>query len=125
LVTLTIVNNFHEEFLKNLRDYRKEQHISQEKLAEMCGVATSTIGGIESANQNPSFEIILKIAKALNIHPADLFLRDASKTQNQELYRKYQNLIKNCEYIPESHQTAILQLAQSLAEASPEYGAKN
>ena len=38
------------------------------------------IGNIESGKAKPSFENILKIAAALKIHPADLFLRNASTT---------------------------------------------
>ncbi|MBQ2295249.1 MAG: helix-turn-helix transcriptional regulator [Spirochaetales bacterium] len=71
---------FQDDFIKNLKFYRKEKHISQEKLAELCDCATSTIGCIESYNQLPSFEMIEKIATALDIHPADLFLRNASVT---------------------------------------------
>ena len=59
---------------------RKELNYTQEKLAELCDCATSTIGCIESYIKLPSFEMIEKIATALNIHPADLFLRNASTT---------------------------------------------
>lgn len=39
------------------------------------------ISGIESKKNFPSFELIVKIAYALEIHPADLFLRNASQTR--------------------------------------------
>lgn len=71
---------FQEEFVKNLKYYRTEKGISQEKLAEKCECATATIGCIEICRQLPSFEMIVKIAAALKIHPADLFLRNASTT---------------------------------------------
>ncbi len=71
---------FQEEFVNNLKYYRKEKGISQEKLAESCDCATATIGCIEIFRQLPSFEMIVKIAAALKIHPADLFLRNASTT---------------------------------------------
>lgn len=38
------------------------------------------IDNIESGKANPSFENACKIATALGIHPADLFLRNASST---------------------------------------------
>ena len=69
-----------EEFIKNLKFYRNERRISQEKLAESCDCATGTIGCIECGKTMPSFEMIGKIAAALQIHPADLFLRNASTT---------------------------------------------
>lgn len=68
------------DFVENLKFYRKQKGISQEKLAEMCDCATATIGCIEIYRQLPSFEMIVKIAAALKIHPADLFLRNASST---------------------------------------------
>ena len=72
--------DFQEEFVENLKFYRKQKGISQEKLAELCDCATATIGCIEIYRQLPSFEMIVKIAAALKIHPADLFLRNASTT---------------------------------------------
>lgn len=72
--------DFQEDFVENLKFYRKQKGISQEKLAEMCDCATATIGCIEIYRQLPSFDMITKIAAALKIHPADLFLRNASST---------------------------------------------
>ncbi|MBR4823967.1 MAG: helix-turn-helix transcriptional regulator [Spirochaetaceae bacterium] len=72
--------NFQEDLITNLKFYRKEKGISQERLAEMCDCATSTIGCIECGRQTPSFELLVKIADALRINPADLFLRNASTT---------------------------------------------
>ncbi|MBQ5569629.1 MAG: helix-turn-helix transcriptional regulator [Treponema sp.] len=72
-----------EEFIKNLKFYRNEKKISQEKLAEACDCATGTIGCIECGKALPSFEMIVNIAAALKIHPADLFLRNASSTVSE------------------------------------------
>lgn len=74
------VSDLQEEFIKNLKYYRNEKKISQEKLAESCDCATCTIGCIECGRTLPSFEMIDKIASALGVHPADLFLRNASST---------------------------------------------
>ena len=41
------------------------------------------ISGIESRKNFPSFELLLKIAYALEVHPADLFLRNASKNREE------------------------------------------
>ena len=67
---------------EKLKSLRKEKNISQEKLSELCDCATSTIGCIEIGRQAPSFEMIINIANALKIHPADLFLRNSSTTVN-------------------------------------------
>ncbi len=72
--------DFQEDFIQNLKFYRKKKDISQEKLAELCDCATSTIGCIECGRQTPSFDLLVKIANALNINPADLFICNASTT---------------------------------------------
>lgn len=88
------MSDYRKEFIANLKYYRKQKSITQEKLAELCDVATSTIGCIESAQQYPSFELLYKIAEVLKIHPADLFLRDASNTKELEIVHKLNSLPK-------------------------------
>ena len=80
MLKIGIVSAIQEEFIKNLKYYRNEKGFSQEKLAESCDCATGTIGCIECGKTMPSFEMIDKIASALQIHLADLFLRNASTT---------------------------------------------
>ena len=87
--------HFQDDLILNLKFYRKERGISQEKLAEACECATSTIGCIECGRQTPSFELLVKIADALEINPADLFLRNASTT-----VKNTKNLLKT-ELIPQ------------------------
>lgn len=111
------MDKYQAEFINNIKSYRKEKGLSQEKLAELCNVSTSTIGCIESAHQNPSIDLVFRIAEALSIHPADLFLRDSSKVQDRELYSKYHELLLNCEHLPEKHQQIVNQLVKSLAES--------
>lgn len=113
-------NNF-EEFRLNLRYYRELRGWSQSQLAIQADSSNGQIGNIESGKAFPSFDLIYRLATALQIHPADLFLRDSSKIQNRELYTKYHDLIKNCEFISEPQQVAVRNLAQSLAEATPDY----
>lgn len=115
------MDKYQEAFVENLKYYRKQMGLSQEQLAEKCGISTSSIACYESFHQNPSFDQIIKLSNALSIHPADLFMRDASKIQNQDLFRKYQELIQYCEQIPEYQQTSVKHLAKSLAEQPSEY----
>jgi len=64
--------NILEVFGTNVQKYRKEQHISQEKLAEIAGVHRTYIGMIERAEKNITLRNMEKIAKALNIHITEL-----------------------------------------------------
>lgn len=65
-------NNILKIFGENVQKYRKEQQISQEKLAELSGVHRTYIGMIERAEKNITLRNIEKIAKALKIEIIEL-----------------------------------------------------
>lgn len=115
------MDEYSEEFRKNLKYYREQKGWSQSELAIQADSSNGQIGNVEAGKAFPSLDLVFRIAKALSIHPADLFLRDASKAQNRELYSKYHELITNCEHLPEYQQQSVKQLAQSLAENKPPY----
>lgn len=53
---------------KNIKKYRKEKGLSQDKLARLADVAHATIIKIESGGiQSPTIDTVQKIAKALDI----------------------------------------------------------
>ena len=119
------MENYANEFRMNLKFYREQRGWSQAELAIQANSSNGQIGNVESGKASPSIDLVFRIAKALSIHPADLFLRDASKAQDRELYSKYHELLTNCEFLPEYQQKSVKQLAQSLAEAEPAYRASN
>lgn len=70
-------------FIANLKYYRGKRGLSQAKLAECCNCQPGTIGCIESGRQFPSFDLLFKMADVLQVHPADLFLRNASDVMEE------------------------------------------
>ena len=66
-----------------MKFYREQAGFSQTYLSILCNCGTGTIGGIESGKAKPSFDMMIKIANALNINPADFFIRNASKNKNE------------------------------------------
>ncbi|MBI4688081.1 MAG: helix-turn-helix transcriptional regulator [Nitrospirae bacterium] len=60
-------------FGKNVRIYRENRGISQEKLASLCSLHRTYIGSIERGERNISLENIQKIANALEVKITDLF----------------------------------------------------
>lgn len=62
-----------KEFGKTIRDYRIKKSISQEALSFECELDRTYIGSIERGERNVSLINIVKISKALNIHPSNLF----------------------------------------------------
>ena len=80
------------DFILNMKYYRTKRNISQAQLAEECDCSNGMIGAIEAGRAKPSFDMIVSIATALKIHPADLFLRDSSITRS-ELKNQIENII--------------------------------
>ncbi len=69
-----------EIFKANLKYYRKQNHYTQEKLAELIDCNPKYITEIESRAKFPSPETIDALAKALNITPEQLFRSEGCPT---------------------------------------------
>ena len=85
-----------EIFRLNMKYYREKLGISQSQLSIICDCGTGTIGGIESGKAKPSFDMLIKIAEALKITPADLFIRDVSKSKleiKKEIKLQFDNML--------------------------------
>ena len=65
--------NLQTIFISNMKRFRKQKHITQEKLAEMCETDTCYIGQIETFRRFPSIQLIEKISNALEVEPWVLF----------------------------------------------------
>ena len=61
-------------FGTNLRKYRMEQGVSQEKFAEKCGLHRTYISDIERFQRSIALENVQKIADALGIDTYKLFI---------------------------------------------------
>ncbi len=61
-------------FRNNVKFYRKQLNISQEKLAELSDLSTNYIGDIERTNRKVTIDTIEKVAKGLNIDPTLLLV---------------------------------------------------
>ena len=62
-------------FGANVREQRRQLGLSQEQLAEACGLHRTYVGAIERGERNLSLLNIVRLADALSVTPADL-LRD-------------------------------------------------
>jgi transcriptional regulator with XRE-family HTH domain len=61
-------------FGERLRELRTERNLSQEQLAELASLDRNYIGQIERAERNVALVNIVRIAKALEVEPAELFV---------------------------------------------------
>ena len=78
---------YQQEFIANVKKNRIKNGFSQAHFAELCGVATGTIGNIECGIAKLSFDLIIKMAEIFQIHPALLFSEnpavDYAEIQNE------------------------------------------
>ena len=58
---------------KRIKEIRKNVGLTQEKLAELIDIETTTLSGIESGRHYPSLPTLEKIAKNLNVSLMNLF----------------------------------------------------
>ena len=63
-------------FGSNVRKYRTQKHLSQERFAELCGLHRTYISDIECFRRSISLDNTQKIADALEIDSYMLFLEE-------------------------------------------------
>lgn len=56
----------------NLKVARVKKNLTQKQLAELVGVSSSTINRIETGNQIPKVDILLKLAEILEVSAEEL-----------------------------------------------------
>ena len=100
--------DFKKAFGAKVKYYRLLNEYSQERLAELIGVSSNTIGYIERGKNPISFTKLPTLCSALKIEPHQLFISDLNqntskigkinkmlKTANDRQLNIIANLIKN------------------------------
>ena len=65
--------NILKGFGQNLKDIRATKNLSQEKLAHIADLDRTYISGVERGVRNISLINIIRLAKALEVPPSELF----------------------------------------------------
>ena len=83
----------------NIKERRRFLGISQVKLAEKVNTAPTYIAMIELEKRSPSFEMLERIAAALNIDPPDLFSKkayavDLIKGFHEAVFSEFEKVLK-------------------------------
>jgi DNA-binding XRE family transcriptional regulator len=82
-------------FAQNLKKSRRKCGLTQAQLAEKVEVSTHHIAMIELARHCPTFDLVERIANALNIEIYQLFVDSLSP--REEMERLYQTVARDIE----------------------------
>lgn len=59
-------------FIEILKDVRKQAGLTQAQLAKRIGVSTILISMVESGQKQASKSLIVKLARAMDVHPSSI-----------------------------------------------------
>lgn len=68
---------------KAIRQLRQQKGISQEELADLCGLHRTYISDVELGKRNVSLENIERLAQALDANVSDVFV-EIERTDSEE-----------------------------------------
>ena len=71
-------------FSENLKKIRRDNHLSQEQLAELLGVSRQAISKWESAQAYPEMDKIIAICNRFHLNIDDLLYRDIKEVKGEE-----------------------------------------
>jgi transcriptional regulator with XRE-family HTH domain len=72
----------------NLRRIRAKRQLSQERLAFDAGVDRSYVGGLERQEENPTVDLLDKLAKTLSVPLSEFFTEPAKGTNPPKPLRR-------------------------------------
>ncbi len=81
------MDNLQTCLANNMKRYRKQRNLSQEKLAEKAGASANYIAMIENGRNFPSLPMLRQIADALGVDALALFDKAALEYPNLESLR--------------------------------------
>lgn len=94
-----------------IRAARKDCHLTQQELADQCGLAVKTIQEIEKGRKNATYETLAQLIERLGI-PANALFQSKTSTDKDEI-QKFIGKFQSC--CPED-QTILLNTLDFLTE---------
>jgi transcriptional regulator with XRE-family HTH domain len=90
-------DNIRNILARNIKENRRKNGLSQDKLAEKAGISTPFVAMIEVSRKFPTPDVLDKIADALNIKTWELFT--VSPPLGEEMERLHTDIVKNIERV--------------------------
>ena len=106
-------NKLSVEIGQRIRSYRSQSGISQEELAEKCGLHPTYIGQVERGEKNATLESISKIANGLNLSLSKLFENISSDEDNENYPAEAYDLVL---FLPVDEQEKLLKIIKMIIQ---------
>jgi len=104
--------NIREILAMNIKEHRRKNSLSQEKLAEKAGISTPFVAMIEISRKFPTPDMLDRIAGALNIKTWQLFT--VTPTTEEAMERLHKSIVKDIEQVVgEAVRKAIMESCKS------------
>lgn len=82
---------------KRIKIVRQRNGLTQDQLAEHVGLSPKYISGIERGVENPTMDILLRVAKILGVEPYDLFLFGESEESEKALRKGIEKMVREAD----------------------------
>lgn len=79
---------------KRIKALRKRLGWSQERFAERVDISTQYVSNIERGKENPTLDLLLRLAEALRVSPVEIFDFEAEGLDRKSLHADIRNLIE-------------------------------
>ena len=86
--------NVKKIFGENVRNYRRKQNLTQEKLAELIDVSPKHLGVIERGDAFVSAELLEKLSETLHIQVSTLFYTEEENTGSESFLKKFDRIVE-------------------------------
>ena len=99
---------------ENIKEKRKEKHLSQNQLAKKAGIAQATLSAIESSTKSPAVDTVEKLAAALECFVSELM---GEKQEGQVFLSDRQKyLLDLFSQMNDAGKTFLVQQAESILQ---------
>lgn len=82
---------------KRIKIVRQRSGLTQDQLAEQVGLSPKYISGIERGVENPTMNILIRVAKMLGVEPYDLFLFGESEENEKALRKGIEKMVREAD----------------------------
>ncbi len=82
---------------KRIKIVRQRSGLTQDQFAEQVGLSPKYISGIERGVENPTMDILIRLAKMLGVEPYDLFLFGESEESEKALRKGIEKMVREAD----------------------------